>query len=45
MFIVATDASDFGLGAVLYQKIDLKVKYISFAARALSTSERNYSPT
>ena len=46
-FFVATDASSVGIGAVLYQ-IDPKTKkkrWISFQARSLSKSERNYSAT
>lgn len=44
-FYVATDASNYGIGAVLYQKSNDKIKYIRFMARALSKSERNYSVT
>ena len=44
-FCIACDASSTGIGAVLYQKIDGKTKYISFIAKALSKSERNYSAT
>ena len=44
-FQVATDASNYGVGAVLYQEYDGKTHYISFGARALSTSERNYGTT
>jgi hypothetical protein len=42
-FYVATDASQYGLGAVLYQ-IDNsgKKQYVKFASRSLSKSERNY---
>ncbi|MGB6314408.1 MAG: pol polyprotein, partial [Pseudolabrys sp.] len=46
-FLVATDASAVGLGAVLYQ-LDPeteKPRYIQFQARALRKSERNYSAT
>jgi transposase InsO family protein len=46
-FYVATDASNLGIGAVLYQlpngpEDESKVNYISFMARALKTHERNY---
>jgi len=44
-FFVATDASNLGIGAVLYQLPngdDSKVNYISFMARALKPHERNY---
>lgn len=40
---VATDASQYGLGAVLYQlETDGTRSYIKFASRSLSSSERNY---
>ncbi|KAG0744099.1 hypothetical protein G6F61_000666 [Rhizopus arrhizus] len=42
---LATDASNTGIGGVLYQIIDDKTRYIGFAARALSKSEMNYSTT
>jgi transposase InsO family protein len=46
-FCVATDASAAGIGAVLYQQQSAseKPRWISFQARALSKSERNYSAT
>jgi transposase InsO family protein len=45
-FQVGTDASDRGLGAVLYQEMgDQTIAYISFAARSLSTGECNYGAT
>lgn len=44
-FYVATDASNHGIGAVLFQRIKGKDQIISFMARALSPSERNYSTT
>lgn len=47
-FYVATDASNLGLGAVLYQLVkndkgETEVRYISFVARSLSQSERRYA--
>ncbi|CDH61180.1 hypothetical protein RO3G_05515 [Lichtheimia corymbifera JMRC:FSU:9682] len=44
-FQVATDASNTGIGAVLYQVINGKTHHIGFMARSLSRSERNYSTT
>jgi len=49
-FYVATDASNVGIGAVLYQLPDgesnpKNIRYISFVARSLQPSERRYSAT
>ncbi|SAL97877.1 hypothetical protein [Absidia glauca] len=44
-YYVATDASNTGIGAVLFQMIEGKVQHIGFFARALSKSERNYNTT
>ena len=46
-FCVATDASNTGIGAVLYQEYpnSNERRYISFQARSLTKSERNYSAT
>ena len=41
-FIVDTDASEFGIGAVLSQVQGGSGRVISFASRTLSKSERNY---
>ena len=41
-FLVHCDASQSGLGAVLYQKQDEKIRIISFASRTLSPAEKNY---
>uniref|UniRef100_A0ABD2WL33 RNA-directed DNA polymerase n=2 Tax=Trichogramma kaykai TaxID=54128 RepID=A0ABD2WL33_9HYME len=44
-FIVQTDASDTGLGAVLLQIIDGEERVLEFASRVLSSAERNYTVT
>ena len=41
-FILHTDASRAGLGAVLYQEVDGRQHPIAFASRTLSPSELNY---
>jgi hypothetical protein len=46
-YVVATDASDFGVGAVLFQEVaaddgNTVRKYIQFASSALTKSQRNY---
>lgn len=44
-FIIATDASDTGIGAVLLQKEKRKYMPIAFASRALNPTEQRYSVT
>jgi hypothetical protein len=44
-FLVATDASAVGVGAVLFQGSREEPRYVVCASRALSPSERNYSAT
>jgi len=42
-FILTTDASKDGLGAVLYQKQDDITRVIAYGSRALTKAERNYN--
>lgn len=44
-FILQTDASAHGIGAVLTQKFDEEENVICFLSRSLSKQERNYSTT
>jgi len=44
-FILETDASIKGLGAVLFQRQDGKLHPIAFTSRALNPQEKNYAIT
>ena len=43
IFVLRTDASDYGIGAVLMQEHEGKLFPICYASRKLSDAERNYS--
>ena len=42
-FTLTFDSSNFGLGTVLYQKVDGRLKVIAYASRGLSKTEQNYA--
>ena len=42
---VATDASQFGVGACLYQEYDGGLHYVTFVSKALQGGQKNYSAT
>ena len=44
-FHVSTDASQHGVGAVLYQVVNGEKKYVLFMSKALKKGQRNYSAT
>ena len=44
-FVIQTDASDTGLGAVLTQTVGGEERVLEFASRTMTSAERNYSVT
>lgn len=44
-FVIQTDASDFGIGAILTQQYEDGEKVISYLSRSLTRQERNFSTT
>ena len=45
LFILDTDASDLGIGAVLSQRVNDMERVIAYGNRSLNRSERNYCTT
>ena len=43
MIVLQTDASDYGIGAYLYQKVDGQERAIGFMSKALSEGEQKWT--
>ena len=44
-FRVSNDASQYGVGAVLYQVVDGRIRYIMFSSKSLTSGQKNYPAT
>ena len=44
-FEIMCDASDYGVGAVLGQRVDKKLNVIQYATKTLDSAQRNYATT
>lgn len=44
-FVITTDASNYGVGAVLSQQDPVGEKAVAYCSRSLNSAERNYSVT
>jgi len=45
MYVLDTDASDFGVAAILHQEQPDGLRVIAYASRSLSAAELSYCPT
>ena len=42
-FVLETDASNYGIGAILSQKVDKKLRPVAFYSKHLNAAQRKYS--